>query len=860
MPDRTVDVSTYIANAIAQRRSNIFVEKIIGIFFSRVDFDRETLSSLQELSGKGRVVYISYQSSGTSLVIFLNLLRRHGMALPKLALDFSPYLMQIVSTAVKRLVKKIMNRYHRIEADYITDYDYIRRTIVDEKSPVVLSLLSRRQFIRRYIDIQKDTLQFLIEVQRSTDEPIYIVPQLMFWNQAPERTTAIAPVRATGDLGLIAAIITTLRSTTPSYQRLMKPLNLKEEIAQSPDLDAKTVARRLRNRLLEIYNNEKRAVLGPVIKSQQEIMESVLYHKNILDTIATLIEKEGTTERKQRRKAYKYFREIAADFSILYIHWFDWSLDFVYRKIFDGIHYDIEDFKKIREASQHGPLILMPSHKSHMDYLILSSIFYRNKLIPPHIVSGSNLAFFPMGPIFRGCGAFFMRRSFKGLTLYAAIFRQYVKTLIKEGYSIEFFIEGGRTRTGKVLFPKMGILKFLMESIDEGYNRDMVIVPASINYDRILEESSYHKELKGKEKKAESTSTFVKSRKLLKRQYGKVYLTFHEPFSFQEFRKKNPDSEDVLVDLGNYVTRRINDIMMVTPFGITSAAMLSSPAKGFTQEALKESVRALWEYCRFAGAPLADGLSPANFDDAINYVIDSYQKDKIVSGIEGSATGDVGIVLEGIYMLHEESRARITFYKNSIIGHILPGAFTAASLLAQSGATVTVENVIAGCREIMELFSEEFVLPETISTDGAFVLPQLEYLARRDALALEGGMVTLKPEKRPLLLLFARLIEDYFESYFIAADAVVQFRNKMSMKDLTLEVRKNGVKLFHLGDVRLPEALSMPNYNNAIQKMEKQGVLRQVQTGRRHPDVEIVDHADAMRMKQTCLRYLASLK
>ena len=178
-------------------------------------------------------------------------------------------------------------------------------------------------------------------------------------------------------------------------------------------------ARQIRNSLMEIYNYEKRSILGPQIKTQQEMMEKVLYHKNVLDVIQQEMNEKGSSEKKLRRKAYGYFREIAADFSIVYIRFFKATNDYLFRKIFDGIHFDIEDFKRIREASSKGPVILVPSHKSHMDYIIISSMFYQNKLIPPHILAGSNLTFFPMGKIFRRSGAFFMRRTFKGLNLYA---------------------------------------------------------------------------------------------------------------------------------------------------------------------------------------------------------------------------------------------------------------------------------------------------------------------------------------------------------------------------------------------------------------------------------------------------------
>ena len=132
--------------------------------------------------------------------------------------------------------------------------------------------------------------------------------------------------------------------------------------------------------------------------------------------------------------------------------------------------------------------------KEQMLGWILSYICYKNKITLPHIAAGVNLSFFPMGTIFRHSGAFFIRRTFKGKKLYTSVFKQYLKTLVADSYLLEFFVEGGRTRTGRLVFPKMGIINYLVEAIDENYNKDLIFLPISINYDRVPEESSYIKE------------------------------------------------------------------------------------------------------------------------------------------------------------------------------------------------------------------------------------------------------------------------------------------------------------------------------------------------------------------------------
>ena len=259
----------------------------------------------------------------------------------------------------------------------------------------------------------------------------------------------------------------------------------------------------------------------------------------------------------------------------------------VFHRVFDGIYYDKTDFKKVREAAQKAPLIILPCHRSHMDYLIISSLFYENRLIPPHILAGDNLSFFPLGLLFRKSGAFFMKRSTRGLELYTAVLRQYIKTLVHEGYGIEFFIEGGRTRTGKTMHPKLGMLKYLIEAVNEGYSDDMMLLPVGINYDRVLEEKSFQGELHGKSKKSESGKDIVKSGKFLKGGYGGVHLVFGDPLSFRELRENMGEGDELVNAVADRIVKKISDAVMVTPFALVTSALLASQAKGFALSDLR---------------------------------------------------------------------------------------------------------------------------------------------------------------------------------------------------------------------------------------------------------------------------------
>ena len=714
MNNNQLITSLYISNSLMNTGANAFMEKLAGIFFRKIDFDTESIKPLREYQGKGRVAYVSYQSSSASLHILANLLRRHGNRVPDIALDFTPSFLQMIINFFSRISYFYQKYLERKKFTAVPDQEYIINLLRGNRA-VMLSLLSRKLFIRKYIDIKSDTIEYLIEAQKLIDEPIYLFPHILFWNQDPERTNTFISTHATTNLGFFSALFTMIRSVTPAFARISTPINLQEEIRRSSTDDPKQISRIIRNKLLEIYTHEKRTTLGPVIKSHQEMMEKVLEHKNVLDEIRLLMGSERQSEKLLRKKAYKYFNEIAAHFSITMLKWFHRLVRYVLSKIFDDIYFDINDVQRIREAAQRGPLILVSSHKSHMDYLIISCIFYENKIFPPFIVAGSNLTFFPMGQIFRRCGGFFMRRSFRGLKLYPDVFKQYIKTLVGEGYTIEFFIEGTRSRTGKMGTLKLGILKYLINAVEEGYNREMIFVPITISYDRIVEESSYHMELKGKEKEAETTSAFVKSRKLLKRNYGKVYLSFNEPVSFREYAESLKKEEDLTESLGLYLGQRISEIIMATPFAVTSAAMLLSSAKGFSRDLLRKRFAVLHEYLMFAGARMSDTMQTAsNYDEIIDYVIESYRQDDIITELTaGIGSTDGEITLQGVYAIDENERARIAFYKNSITHFFLPVSFISGVLLNfAQGDEMDVQQLTDKFKDLMELLAEEFIYSE----------------------------------------------------------------------------------------------------------------------------------------------------
>ncbi len=842
MDQQKTKTSKLIAHSIVPRRLNRFFGGVIRILFRKVDFDNESLLILNEEREKGITFFASYQSSNTSLLLLNNLLRKHNLDRPALALGFRPYLVQIISIATAGLFRTVRNFFDSGSYRQVDDETYIAETVSSGK-PVVLSLLSRALFRRRYLKKMPDLLQNIVIIQQKREVPVYIFPQIMFWNRNPERTRTIITTKATGDRGLISGFFSTLRSMTPAFMRIAPPVNLKEFIAGTGEDDPVKIATLLRKHLMEIHENEKRTILGPVIKTQQEMMEQTLYHENTLTTIQTLIGQKGMSEKKLRKQAYKYFKEIAADFSIVMIKYFERSLGVMFRKIFRGIEYDIESIKKIREASKHGPVIFIPSHKSHMDYLIISSIFYREKMIPPHILSGANLTFFPMGTIFRRSGAFFMRRSFKGKELYTTVLKQYIKTLINERYSIEFFLEGGRTRSGKVLHPKLGILKYLIEAVQEGYSQDLVFVPTTINYSRILEENSYSKELKGKEKKSESTSNFVKSRKLLKRNYGKVFLTFNEPVLLSELQAQHGSSNDNMIDIAFDLTQRINTTITVTPYSLVFASILSNTGKGFSREKLQKFIFFLRNYLTSQEITLPkEVLNDKIIIEEKNNVIEELIGEGFLSPLKIDESSSSDESVENFWVINSDERPRINFYKNTILHYFIPLVYTSTALAAvEEEKSLHFDELMKTCSLMIDTFKNEFVYSKAmISSPENEIREALRFMESQGVVKIDGDEITVSTAGFPLVQDAASLVQELLESYIIAAKTVISLEKDVTKKELGSEIRKQGVTMYHLSEIQLPESLAVPNYNNALKLFADNGDITYTPRTKKEIDVRVV--------------------
>ena len=287
-------------------------------------------------------------------------------------------------------------------------------------------------------------------------------------------------------------------------------------------------------------NRHRQSITGPVLKTPEELKELILRN----DRFQKILKSHAETQNKEMGEIYReadgYLNDIAADYSPGLIQMMSVIIGWIWKTMYDGITLDMEGLHRVKRAATRAPLVFVPCHKSHFDYLILNYLLFTNNMPCPHVAAGRNMAFWPMGTLFRKSGAFFLRRTFRGAKLYAAVFAAYVQMLIEQGVNIEFFIEGGRSRTGKLVLPKRGLVSILLEAFKNEVCRDLLFVPVYIGYDRLLEEGAILKELEGRSKEKESFWQLMQARKVMKKRHGRVYVQFAEPISVRDLACNGP--------------------------------------------------------------------------------------------------------------------------------------------------------------------------------------------------------------------------------------------------------------------------------------------------------------------------------
>jgi glycerol-3-phosphate O-acyltransferase len=844
---------------------------IFARFFREITFPDEAAERIRALAQRGRIVYVCRTLSYVDYLYFTFAFLAHGLPLSRFANGVKTLLLQPLGRILGNALRLWQTR-KRPDTDDLRD--------VVKSGGAALLFLKRPQTLFGWepAGFRGEYVEALIRLQRDDPRPIFFVPIVLLWGSpavraAKQRPGLVDTVFGGREApGRLRALWMFFRHYQDSQVRVAEPIELRQFLDEETGVDEAHLARRLRWQLHGRLESEVRVVLGPVRKGSRRIRDEVLKGRKLNAEAQVISREQGIPWPVVQKRARSALAEIAADPS-------PWAFDvlkpilaWVSRRIFDGFEIDEAGLERVRQAAKQGPLILVPSHKSHMDYLVLSYVFSENDLVPPHIAAGANLSFFPLGFMFRRAGAFFLRRSFKGDRLYGSVFRAYVRKLLREGNSIEFFIEGGRSRSGKLLPPKMGLLNMLVEAAldDDGRNaRRAQVVPISIGYEKVIEEKSYARELAGGKKEKEDVRGLLKATRVLKGQYGRLNIQFDEPFPLGATLRELgalvawDEDENVVVPADEGPRRRaaqrlaqrivygINRATAVTPTALLAAALLGSGRRGTTRKELLEQARFLMTRVLALGgrlsATVAQPDSGALNLDALDRALALLQRDGHLeirggsgtlppgerSGATRGAYGEAvpsrmpavvnGRALDEIYTIPDEHRPRVAFYRNNAVHLFVADALVALALLSATSGGSKAERVIG--RSLLRertlrasrLLKLEFSYRVGESFEAIFDgtvagMIQSGLLAE----TVHEGAGTLSAVRVADLRLLAGQVIDFVEAYRVAALALDAMSAPLAKKELLRRVHELGERMFLTGDLRRREACIDANYANAI--------------------------------------------
>jgi len=524
--------------------------------------------------------------------------------------------------------------------------------------------------------------------------------------------------------------------------------------------------------------------------------------------------------------------------------------------MYQEVEVDQRGIERLRELGKDGTLILLPSHKSHVDYMVLSQIFYRHHMPLPLIAAGDNLSFFPMGPIFRRAGAFFIRRKFQGDRLYTAVVDAYVRRLIKDGWPLEFFLEGGRSRTGKLLPPKLGLLSIVVDAALGVPTRTTWFCPVSIGYERFVEEQAFVREVSGGEKEREDVRALMKAADAVVGRYGRLSVQFGKPLTLADvlrevdpkaggaegLGKLTPPKRRALITRMAYrVMNEINAVTAVTPGSLVATALLAHDRRGLPHADLVATCERLARTLHRFGARFSPALGSGDSlrADALTEAVELFvraghvQAPRVGEDVARTPPGGAGANDNVIYVVPPEARLSLDLAKNVIVHFFAPRALIATALLAAPGPPLAIDALRERVLGLSRLFKYEF----TFRADAPF-----ERIFDEEVAAMEADgeitRVVLKPSEgasgivpkgdhgRAQLDLYARVLENFVEGYRVAARGLgALLRAPLGAKELVRRAIPLGERMFLAGEIARREAVSRPLLENAYASFVDQGYL-----------------------------------
>lgn len=686
-------------------------------------------------------------------------------------------------------------------------------------------------FLLRKGETRPGLVEALLAAQQRSSRPIQLVPIVVLWRRAPDRErnevgrALIGSADEPGPLHKLVEVFTRPRQDSVLVQA-GEAVDLELVSARYADDSPADTARRIAILLRRYLYRESRVVRGPRTQPHRWSRRRVLHSTTVKNQIRDLAATSGQSAERLERDAQRDYDRIAARFSYPVVRLSRALLNPLYNRIFSGIDVRDEDLDKMRAALRAGTPILAPCHRSHLDYMLISSVCFENNIVLPHVVARDNLSFFPLGALLRRLGGLFVKRHMSSDPLFATVFRRYLQQLIRDGFPVEFFIEGGRSRSGKLRPPRLGLLSVILDAAAQGRDdREVTFLPVCITYEQIAEEKAYARELAGSAKSPESLREIVRAgRRLRGRRMGRVYIRVGEPLPARSilaaraegWQDLRPEQQRELAEqAGERLMHRIARETVMTPSAVVAMALLSG-RRGVRLAPLRAHAQRLEALLRRCGAQPAASMAQGG-----------RATEHALARFEGSLIELLSDGTDEIIQINDERRVTLDYYKNNLLHFVAP-----PSLLAAAIRSLPRADFAAGDPELVRRFQMQvFLLRYECILDPE---QPLEALAAESLSALisygaveeaDGGRHRVADPAR--LEELAVLTDNLRESYRLVLDAGHALRSRDIDPDaLPGQVLAHGRARLAVGELRMPESLSIVNLEVAIRAYREEGVLQ----------------------------------
>ncbi len=571
-------------------------------------------------------------------------------------------------------------------------------------------------------------------------------------------------------------------------------------------------------RAWSVLDRAERKLRGNRYKIPRFVPEAILSRKEFLDAVDQISQETNTDLETGRATAERYLREIAATHSPYVIDLIANGIHKLYSQGYGGIRYDADQVRKVAELGQDHPVIFLPSHRSNLDRLSLQFMLWENDLPPNHTAGGINMNFFPIGPMMRRTGVFFIRRSFKDNRLYKTVLKGYLDYLIEKRFPLEWYLEGGRSRSGRLGAPHFGLLSYVVDSLRRGKTDDIELIPVSIAYDQIQDVPDYAMEAQGMGKQKESLGWLFRSVKSLRRRYGDIYIRFGEPVSVAAGLASIDPKDEASIGLQKLafeVMYRIGQVTPITPTALVTVALLAARGYARNAEQLAEDCKELSNFVTARRLPVTEDLDLSD-PVRVTAILDWLGEHKNVSS--HSAVG------RRVFWLDEDQMVRIAYYRNVIVHFFVTRALGEMALNSVAGSAEStgsdIDEVILRLRDLLKFeffFQEKQDFLDSISADMEVDVP-----GWRRSLSSGGAAEVLSRLGTPI----ARwAVLPFLDAYQVVGDELESTHGKFNEKAF-LKACLDRARMYRIeGHVISGESASQIMFKSALSLADNRGLL-----------------------------------